>query len=338
MRQWLGAYRYFYNRTVDYLKHNPALPWMTLGTNFCRDGPEWSRVIPYQVKKMAVKEAVEKFWETIKATKRLKQACSQSFKSRKELKQTIVIPSSALKGKTFYPRALGLFIKASEAMQSESDAKLTYDHGHWYLIVTRTVNVGENQADTIVAIDPGVKNFATVYSEHIAGKIGADAVERIIRLCKVLDQLYSKRTQAKAKKKRKLNKAINRILLRIEHLRDELHKKTAAFLTKNFKVILLPTFETQEMIVSLNSKVARRMATLSHFRFKTYLKFKAKMNGATVVDLSEAYTSRTCTRCGQQLTPESTRRMLCPSCGLTIDRDINGARNIFLRALGDPPA
>ena len=69
---------------------------------------------------------------------------------------------------------------------------------------------------------------------------------------------------------------------------------------------------------------------LSDYRFKQFLKYKAEEYSCEVVEVSEAYTSRTCTRCGKQQNIGSKKIMKC-SCGLVLDRDLNGARNIFLK-------
>ena len=62
------------------------------------------------------------------------------------------------------------------------------------------------------------------------------------------------------------------------------------------------------------------MVTLSHYKFKQTLKHQAAKYGCIVVDVTEEYTSKTCWN---------------PSCGHKLDRDLNGAFNILLKALRD---
>ncbi|WP_414365809.1 zinc ribbon domain-containing protein [Synechococcus sp. B60.1] len=55
-----------------------------------------------------------------------------------------------------------------------------------------------------------------------------------------------------------------------------------------------------------------------------------------MVDVSEAYTSQTCTRCGSVHSGlQGSRVFRCPVCKHTLPRDWNGALGIFLRALRD---
>ncbi|EKD11106.1 putative transposase [Arthrospira platensis C1] len=85
----------------------------------------------------------------------------------------------------------------------------------------------------------------------------------------------------------------------------------------------------------IRSKTAGAMLTWAHYRFKLTLRHK-RGNNLTVVDVTEEYTSKTCTHCGHvhsQLGGSKVFR--CPECGVTLPRDWNGAFGIFLKALRD---
>jgi len=56
-----------------------------------------------------------------------------------------------------------------------------------------------------------------------------------------------------------------------------------------------------------------------------------------VIEVNEAYTSKTCSYCGNIQNIGSKKVMKCLSCGATVDRDLNGARGIYLRALAASP-
>ncbi|EGJ29449.1 transposase, IS605 OrfB family, central region [Moorena producens 3L] len=112
-----------------------------------------------------------------------------------------------------------------------------------------------------------------------------------------MDNLISKISKAKGKQKRRMRKAARPIVIRIQNLINELHHKAARFLVDNFDVILLPTFETSQMSKrqdrKIRSKTVRNMLSFAHYRFKEFLKHKAFETGKTVVDVCEAYTSKT---------------------------------------------
>ncbi len=133
-------------------------------------------------------------------------------------------------------------------------------------------------------------------------------------------------------------KAAVRIREKIKNLINEIHHKTAYFLCKIFDVIFLPSFESSRMVTKLHSKTARAMLTWAHYRFAEFLKHKAGEYGTRVVRVFEAYTSKTCSVCGKIHNIGSKKVMDCTACGTVLDRDVNGARGIFLRALGDTPS
>jgi len=77
------------------------------------------------------------------------------------------------------------------------------------------------------------------------------------------------------------------------------------------------------------SHVARqKISQWSFYAQKQYLKYKAKEVGIEVVLVSEAYTSRTCPRCGTINRPKH-RNYSCSNCKLQCHRDIVGAYNIL---------
>jgi putative transposase len=80
------------------------------------------------------------------------------------------------------------------------------------------------------------------------------------------------------------------------------------------------------------------MLTLSHYEFKQFLKWKAWENHKVVIDCNEAYTSKTVSWTGEIINKLGGAKTIeSTSTQLKMDRDLNGARGIFLRALVDTP-
>ena len=135
---------------------------------------------------------------------------------------------------------------------------------------------------------------------------------------------------ATPKSRRSLRRVSQRLRWKIKDLISDIHHKLAFFLVTNFDKILIPSFETSTMVTKLRSKTARSMLTWAHYRFKTFLKFKAREYSAEVVEVNESYTSKTCSYCGQMQNIGSKKILKC-SCGANVDRDYNGARGIYLK-------
>jgi len=226
----------------------------------------------------------------------------------------------------------------SEALpETPLDSRLIYQHNEWFLSAPHkhkiTTHVAENQR-RVVALDPGGRTFQTFYSETSAGHTGCGDFGRIQRLCHYLDDLIYRTTKAVGKRKRKMKKAQARMRKKTKNLVKELHWKTARFLVDNFDVILLPTFETQQMSSrkerKLHSKSVRATLTWSHYQFKARLKNKALELGKKIIEVCEAYTSKTASWTGEVKKVGGSR--VIRSGGITLDRDLNGARGIFIRS------
>ncbi len=73
----------------------------------------------------------------------------------------------------------------------------------------------------------------------------------------------------------------------------------------------------------------------SHYKFGRRLEQKCIERGKKPVRVCEAYTSKTASWTGEMLKIGGAKQIR--SAGVAVNRDINGARGIFLRALVDSP-
>ena len=84
----------------------------------------------------------------------------------------------------------------------------------------------------------------------------------------------------------------------------------------------------------LSKETKREASQLQHYKFKQRLQSAcSSMKNCKVLIVSEAWTSKTCGRCGSIKTNLTLKDRIysCNKCGLSIDRDVNGSRNILLR-------
>ena len=244
---------------------------------------------------------------------------------------------------TLYPNSLGSIRLAEPLSVVPKDGRLVSHNGRFYVAVpySRPRRVAETQG-RVVALDPGIRSFLTFYSENDCGKIGEGDFGRIQRLCVHLDGLIGRAKKATGYRKVRLKRACRRLRWRVRDLIDELHKQVARWLVDTYDVILLPTFETREMVMRgkrcLRRQSVRSMLTFAHYRFKQFLKHKAFEAGKLVLDVNEAYTSKTVSWTGEVVRNLGGAKVIRSGRdGQAMDRDLNGARGIFLRALVDTP-
>ena len=86
----------------------------------------------------------------------------------------------------------------------------------------------------------------------------------------------------------------------------------------------------------IKNKTVRSLLSFCHYKFKLFIKNKAIEYGKKVMDVCEAYTSKTHPETGEIKAIGGAKRIRL-STGEWIDREIEGARNILLRALVDTP-
>ena len=144
----------------------------------------------------------------------------------------------------------------------------------------------------------------------------------------------------RARERYRLRRVAARIREQIKNRVDDVHRKLVKHLVENFDVILLPTFETSQMVKKkgtrrrvINKKVVRQMLTWRHYDIKRRLLDKARgYPWVKIVIVGEEYTSKTCGWCGVlHTTLGGNKHFHCKSCGTAVGRDINGARNILIK-------
>lgn len=328
--KWFGVARYSFNKAVEYLRQpDTKANWYEIKTGLIHTLPDWAKEVPYQIKSIAIKDACDAVKNAKRKFKRTGKIQKVKFRSRKNADFNLYIPKQSLTEAGFYHTLTGVINLREKIGEVKYDCRVIMENGRYFVIKPedRAVKRPDNQRLPVVALDPGVRTFQTMYSNELVAKVGNSDFSRIYRLCYLLDSLYSKR---KKESTNKYNVKLKRIRWKIKDLISEIHHKLALFLVKTYEIILIPSFETSNMVTKLNSKVARAMLGWSHYRFKQFLKFKAQEYSCEVVEVNEAYTSKTCTNCGKQQNIGSKKIMKC-SCGTKIDRDLNGARNIFLK-------
>ena len=238
---------------------------------------------------------------------------------------------------SIYPRQLGDAFY-SESVPENAIGKCTsvvFKNGEWYAccqdyIYTYPI---EDQDKSLVACDPGVRNFITTYSDSQAVVYGKDfSKEKLVPLALRVRKLISERQLlANAVKKyknpedlpqvikdhlRKVEKRLNKVRARKDHLIEDLHRRVAYDLVAENDVILLPTFETKGMVKrgerKIRKTVVSAMLDLGHYRFKLHLRWLARKYGRIVLDVNEAYTSKTyCGRLMNNLAGKKSFKVPC---------------------------
>jgi transposase len=319
-------------------------------THKSRDGivndtiPDWTLDTPKDIRKGAL-------WDLKAAYKaaftNLKQGNIQNFNvgfRRKKSFPSIDIPSTALKytdnrNLQLFPRynlgelSIARRQRKKDLVALDNDCRLSYKNDCWYLYVPYTPKPKiVTPTYTVCALDPGGRTFQTLYSpDHtITFQHNRELHKRLRERLDFFQSLRAKKWVRSNNYRRRRN----RIYRQIGWVIDALHYSTIKNL-KSYQQILLPIFESQEMVKGgrLRNDSTRELMGLQHFKFKQRLQDCLQLQPRTNVQIvTEEFTSQTCGCCGALNTPTGSRYR-CSSCFLEIGRDFNGARNILLKHL-----
>lgn len=351
-RKWLAASRYCYNKAIEILRNKyqkkEKLPSAyDLRSLVMTEIPEWVNSTPYNLRGAAVIDAQRAYLKTD-----IKNKENPTFRSCRKPVQSFKLQSSNWKKNVTYPthktengvKLSELKVNPSEPIPEKinSDFSIILDRGRWFICFSEEYQKETQEKQNIIALDPGIRTFLTGFDGSNFLEIGKGAISKIVELSLRLDRLQSAIAKAIGRNNKrlrfKLRKQSQQIRIKIRNLVDDCHKKTAHFLTSNYSEIIIPKFESQQMVYrakrKINSKTARNLLTWSHYRFKQTLLFQAEKRGSQVIETTEEYTSKTCSKCGHVHSSLGGAKVFkCPKCGHKIGRDVNGSINIFLKTI-----
>lgn len=217
------------------------------------------------------------------------------------------------------------------------DSKLKrYANGDYYLIVPQLIDKSKivvKQTDDFIVSDIGVRTFQTCLTKNNVVEIGDGIFKRISAYIKRRDNILG-RKEIPRKIKYKNRKMINK---KIEGLVDELHWKTINYMTKNYDTIIIGNINSKSIVSKSNNlpKIVKKVTQkLRLYKFKQRLNYKSQIAKRKLIYVDEHYTSKMCSCCGEIKNDlNGSKKYNCNKCGIKMGRDINGARNIYIKSI-----
>jgi len=216
------------------------------------------------------------------------------------------------------------------------ECKLIYSKNtnKYELFIPEKIELNNNdliEKKQFISLDPGIRTFMTGLSNNDCIKININN-NKIKNMLTKIDKINNYKNN---KYRRKAILIKNR---KIKNLVNELHWKTIDYLTKNYKTIIIGDMSVKSIVNNKNSnlnKMTKRIAyVLSFYKFKERLKYKCLLNNCNYLEVNEKYTSKMCSNCcTYNETLGSNKIFNCSNCNITIDRDLNGSRNICFKCL-----
>lgn len=269
-----------------------------------------------------------------------------SFKSRRDNTSSIEIASRSIKVSDtnqvrFFPKYFGFkkdegFDIKEQFPKTDYAVRLLRTRSQkYYLCIPRCTTKDPVIGNSVCAIDPGVRDFITMYDPTGLVLGVKDKKEAIFRRCLLIDKINRLLTTEENKRKRSRMRVMRyNLFQRVKRMIKDMHHKVSSWLADNYKYVLLPVFNTSQMTKKqqrISSKTSRKMMTWSHYQFKELLRYKMSRRSGLLIDCTEEYSSKCCTKCGNiKKNLGAAKLYFCKKCKLTSDRDVNAARNIYM--------
>ncbi|NYZ76484.1 IS200/IS605 family element transposase accessory protein TnpB [Candidatus Micrarchaeota archaeon] len=190
----------------------------------------------------------------------------------------------------------------------------------------------ENKGGT-VGIDLGLKTFATLSNGMMINN-PRHFKKYEDRLAFIQRELSKKKKGSASRKRAKIRVA--KLHEKVANTRADFLHKISTELVNDYSFIASEKLASQEMA---EQHYGKSINDAGWSMFTSFLAYKAEGAGCRVVFVDPKNTSKMCSRCGNirdDLTLGD-RIYTCPECGLSIDRDMNAACVILIRATGGHP-
>lgn len=199
--------------------------------------------------------------------------------------------------------------------------------GHWYVLITRDAQPKPlPSTGREIGLDPGLHSFlATSDGEFVDNP--RPLVKARIRVERA--QRRVSRRHRGSVRRWKARKLLAGHHAHVRNVRTDFLHKTARRLVRNYDRIALEDTQLKGLCQGM---LAKSFHDAAHGRFATILDAKVEETGRLLVRPEARGTTVECSNCGADVPKGLGDRIHhCPSCGYTVDRDVNAARNSLHR-------
>ena len=338
---WFHIYDYYFNKALNVLKSYKIKSNISL-RNKVKEFDNYTR--KYSRKGIIHTDTIDHaFREAFNCYKtnftKIKKKQIRRFRLRKKnnsrRRKTLVLSEKAFSNKfnTIFKSCLGNELKSSNDLTGINiTCKLQFDKVKnrfiLFVPVKKCTYKVKNRSDSC-SLDPGLRTFQTVYSKGNCYKFGNNAIKEIKPL---ISRIENKKKFEGTKWYKKYS---SRLYEKMYNKISDLHWKTIKYLVKRFDNIIVGKLNTSGIVKkegNLCKKLRNLALQLQHYTFRERLKFKGKEYNCNVIVQDEAYTSKTCGKCGELNRKLGSSKIFnCSRCKFKYDRDLNGARNIMIK-------
>jgi len=216
------------------------------------------------------------------------------------------------------------------AAHQRGESDLVHRDGMWFLAVTIEVPDPDlREPDGWLGVDLGIVNIATTSDgERMAGR-GLNRYRR--RQLALRRKLQAKGTSSAKRLLKRRRRREARFAVDTNH---RIAKTIVAAAERTGRGIALEDLTGIRARVRLRQDQRSSLHSWAFAQLGRFIAYKARRAGVPVVYVDPAYTSLQCSECSyiDRNNRTGQARFACRACGVTVHADVNGSRNIALRA------
>jgi IS605 OrfB family transposase len=204
------------------------------------------------------------------------------------------------------------------------EAELLFRRGVWFFnLVIECGEVEPVASGPVMGVDVGENTLAA----HSLGKVfgGEKLRDQRDRHLALRRRLQSNGSQSA---KQKLRQVSGREMRRVKHINHETSKAiVAAAVAAGVAKITMEDLTHIRERIKAGKRTRGRLHRWAFRQLQTFVAYKAQAVGIAVEFVDPAYTSQTCSCCGE-LGQRARHRFVCDQCGLRAHADLNASRNL----------
>ncbi len=310
------------------------------------------KALPAKVAQQVLKQVDLGFKSFFKASKSPKMKGKHikipHYKDKLNGRNMVVYTKQAISKKSLndgiiHPSQTNIFIKTKQKNIVEFRI-VPHSNGYQAIVIYKVPCKPKVESDSFAGIDPGVNNLVTVGFNNAKGfRVNG-------RPLKAINQHYNKRVahyKSKLKGGKKTSKRIKAITnKRNNRVKDYLHKASKAvvnqLVSNNVSVVAIGHNKEWKQDTNMSKVNNQNFVQIPHSKLFQMISYKARLQGITVVEHEESYTSKcsfmdneTIGKHEVYLGKRIKRGLFRTAQGRLINADLNGALNILKKVIGE---
>jgi len=249
-------------------------------------------------------------------------------------KRLSIASINSVDGRLKVPFIIGQY-RSLEGKSIKGQADLTFENNKFFLnIVIEFPDGTPIDPKGIIGVDKGIVNIAsTSDGDTFSGKQIDIVRERYAKLRKSLQKAGSKSAKRHLKK---IAKKQSRFQKDTNHC---ISKKIVATAKGTERAIALEDLRNIRSRQKVRRADKQRFSNWAFYQLDSFITYKSKLAGISVVFVDPRNTSRTCSKCGHisKSNRKSQSEFVCQHCNFSLNADLNGAINIASRATVNLP-